>query len=112
MDVPGTPELPGTLWSVWTHSLPCGSIRRPSGLEYVSPSILPTRLEPPDWRSGSPARTTISHVNFVASGELPSSYHLMMRSEEHQSEIQSLMRISYAVFCLKKKKIKTQPQHI
>src|SRR3546814_10920645 len=26
------------------------------------------------------------------------------RSEEHQSEIQSLMRISYAVFCLKKKK--------
>src|SRR3546814_5851617 len=27
------------------------------------------------------------------------------RSEEHQSELQSLMRISYAVFCLKKKKI-------
>src|SRR3546814_3278783 len=30
------------------------------------------------------------------------------RSEEHTSELQSLMRISYAVFCLKKKKI---PQH-
>src|SRR3546814_6357378 len=29
------------------------------------------------------------------------------RSEEHTSELQSLMRISYAVFCLKKKKIKT-----
>src|SRR3546814_10787116 len=28
------------------------------------------------------------------------------RSEEHTSELQSLMRISYAVFCLKKKKIK------
>src|SRR3546814_7598071 len=27
------------------------------------------------------------------------------RSEEHTSELQSLMRISYAVFCLKKKKI-------
>src|SRR3546814_2550251 len=27
-----------------------------------------------------------------------------MRSEEHTSELQSLMRISYAVFCLKKKK--------
>src|SRR3546814_8235843 len=27
-----------------------------------------------------------------------------MRSEEHKSELQSLMRISYAVFCLKKKK--------
>src|SRR3546814_5834400 len=29
---------------------------------------------------------------------------LRMRSEEHTSELQSLMRISYAVFCLKKKK--------
>src|SRR3546814_2673784 len=29
------------------------------------------------------------------------------RSEEHTSELQSLMRISYAVFCLKKKKQKT-----
>src|SRR3546814_3948157 len=29
------------------------------------------------------------------------------RSEEHTSELQSLMRISYAVFCLKKKKITT-----
>src|SRR3546814_5570679 len=32
--------------------------------------------------------------------------HTDMRSEEHTSELQSLMRISYAVFCLKKKKIK------
>src|SRR3546814_4125001 len=30
------------------------------------------------------------------------------RSEEHTSELQSLMRISYAVFCLKKKKKHTQ----
>src|SRR3546814_4908956 len=29
---------------------------------------------------------------------------LNLRSEEHTSELQSLMRISYAVFCLKKKK--------
>src|SRR3546814_2823251 len=41
-----------------------------------------------------------------------------VRSEEHTSELQSLMRISYAVFCLKKKtdnihrnKIKTKPQN-
>src|SRR3546814_9205148 len=32
-----------------------------------------------------------------------------MRSEEHTSELQSLMRISYAVFCLKKKKKHTNP---
>src|SRR3546814_4442794 len=30
---------------------------------------------------------------------------IVYRSEEHTSELQSLMRISYAVFCLKKKKI-------
>src|SRR3546814_10345978 len=34
------------------------------------------------------------------------------RSEEHTSELQSLMRISYAVFCLKKKKNKTKAKQI
>src|SRR3546814_17464166 len=33
------------------------------------------------------------------------------RSEEHTSELQSLMRISYAVFCLKKKKYMPQMAH-
>src|SRR3546814_6084280 len=36
------------------------------------------------------------------------SYNKLIRSEEHTSELQSLMRISYAVFCLKKKKTTTQ----
>src|SRR3546814_8379971 len=35
---------------------------------------------------------------------------LVLRSEEHTSELQSLMRISYAVFCLKKKNNDQQPQ--
>src|SRR3546814_9047987 len=35
-----------------------------------------------------------------------------VRSEEHTSELQSLMRISYAVFCLKKKKKNTQHKPI
>src|SRR3546814_2192783 len=48
-------------------------------------------------------------VNIVARalielGQRP-DYLLIQRSEEHTSELQSLMRISYAVFCLKKKKI-------
>src|SRR3546814_4592386 len=34
---------------------------------------------------------------------------IMDRSEEHTSELQSLMRISYAVFCLKKKQNHTHP---
>src|SRR3546814_3294251 len=34
------------------------------------------------------------------------------RSEEHTSELQSLMRISYAVFCLKKKKVNKSKESI
>src|SRR3546814_9910982 len=36
--------------------------------------------------------------------QLPDMREVALRSEEHTSELQSLMRISYAVFCLKKKK--------
>src|SRR3546814_9799350 len=37
------------------------------------------------------------------------NYPELNRSEEHTSELQSLMRISYAVFCLNKKKKKIEP---
>src|SRR3546814_8930964 len=36
-------------------------------------------------------------------GQYGALHHPLRRSEEHTSELQSLMRISYAVFCLKKK---------
>src|SRR3546814_3322289 len=43
--------------------------------------------------------------------KLPLTLPPRLRSEEHTSELQSLMRISYAVFCLKKKqKITTSSQ--
>src|SRR3546814_10227296 len=42
----------------------------------------------------------------VADGVVAHVAHV--RSEEHTSELQSLMRISYAVFCLKKKKAKIE----
>src|SRR3546814_5899123 len=45
---------------------------------------------------------------FASVRELAEVERLSLRSEEHTSELQSLMRISYAVFCLKKKK---QTQH-
>src|SRR3546814_1128466 len=35
--------------------------------------------------------------------EIKRDYEFLLRSEEHTSELQSLMRISYAVFCLQKK---------
>src|SRR3546814_1357150 len=42
---------------------------------------------------------------------LADTYAKLTRSEEHTSELQSLMRISYAVFCLKKKKTRTMKHH-
>src|SRR3546814_5054406 len=41
---------------------------------------------------------------------LPASNSVLVRSEEHTSELQSLMRISYAVFCLKKKNNQSHEQ--
>src|SRR3546814_7307433 len=52
-------------------------------------------------RIGAPCRRT-AHFHAGA--------HRSPRSEEHTSELQSLMRISYAVFCLTKKKQKKQTQ--
>src|SRR3546814_13774744 len=52
---------------------PSGSMRRPSGLEKVSPSISPTRLLPPAASDGSPAPRKISQLKLVARGESPSS---------------------------------------
>src|SRR3546814_9643866 len=47
---------------------------------------------------------------FAEAGTQTLARHLE-RSEEHTSELQSLMRISYAVFCLKKKKKTTTTEH-
>src|SRR3546814_4504934 len=50
-------------------------------------------------------------AGMVIGGDPLANPHLQ-RSEEHTSELQSLMRISYAVFCLKKKKKHTNRQNI
>src|SRR3546814_5509259 len=50
----------------------------------------------------SPSSSSSATVWATSRSKCPST-----RSEEHTSELQSLMRISYAVFCLKKKKVKT-----
>src|SRR3546814_8864829 len=55
---------------------------------------------PPKSLDGTPITTRPRSRYFCQSACSPS----YCRSEEHTSELQSLMRISYAVFCLKKKK--------
>src|SRR3546814_6570480 len=58
--------------------------------------------------TGSDPRDTGPLRARIESGEIAGPRILTaMRSEEHTSELQSLMRISYAVFCLKKKKENT-----
>src|SRR3546814_8758939 len=67
------------------------------------------------------------HNNMIQSGNLTVHYNALAttslspevahqygitRSEEHTSELQSLMRTSYAVFCLKKKKTTTPNQNL
>src|SRR3546814_2763538 len=51
------------------------------------------------------------HSRTVRPSIPPHGHPARRRSEEHTSELQSLMRISYAVFCLKKKTTKTKTQH-
>src|SRR3546814_10742415 len=66
------------------------------------PSCVAKRLGRP-----SPARLWKDYSRRKAATGWTSSCspaHISRRSEEHTSELQSLMRISYAVFCLKKKK--------
>src|SRR3546814_1795877 len=45
-------------------------------------------------------------LHMIIAHQMKSAVNNKVRSEEHTSELQSLMRISYAVFCLKKKKTK------
>src|SRR3546814_3308801 len=56
----------------------------------------------------SRGRSDIATHSAVVPGLVPGTHSTLarggVRSEEHTSELQSLMRISYAVFCLKKKK--------
>src|SRR3546814_4105098 len=66
-----------------------------------TPFVVPQRwLAPRQFHGG---RVIISN-HAISIGCIDSCRQRLQRSEEHTSELQSLMRISYAVFCLKKKK--------
>src|SRR3546814_9104844 len=96
-------------------------IRRPprsTRTDTLFPYTTLFRSEAAEWRPGSKVVYT-KFADYVPRSESPSAAAggkvaaeppdeppgtRSRRSEEHTSELQSLMRISYAVFCLKKKK--------
>src|SRR3546814_9899295 len=96
-------------WEVRHHSHPCalirlngsgGSMTAQSAAERGAHADTPASLTIAAWREIA-GRIWVNsgrhNINLMAAG-------VAFRSEEHTSELQSLMRISYAVFCLKKKK--------
>src|SRR3546814_4916263 len=86
----------------WTTTLPV----QDSSEGTTSPTPLPLRVGAKAMTCSGPSWRRYS---------LPWRPRNTPRSEEHTSELQSLMRISYAVFCLKKKNTNTtqiQPRHL
>src|SRR3546814_10838774 len=73
--------------------------------EAAMPPILPAADEEARDAQLPALRCEREHIGVAEAveGEPPVKVTLAGRSEEHTSELQSLMRISYAVFCLKKK---------
>src|SRR3546814_9660666 len=64
-------------------------------------------MEAPRFASATPPPTSRGTEALERLSNLEARVEKQERSEEHTSELQSLMRISYAVLCLKKKKKKT-----
>src|SRR3546814_10104556 len=87
----------------------------------MRPATVRVTVLPPVDTSGWSVRTLASHVRAVrgmflrtlgqVEEEAETKHAKKPRSEEHTSELQSLMRISYAVFCLKKKNKQEKHTH-
>src|SRR3546814_1831236 len=98
------------LSGIWPKSLPdalLGRSRRPSGTQIPLEQrvddlehFAEVSFHLPEFQCGEETRAA------KAVNQARPDGHGLDRSEEHTSELQSLMRISYAVFCLKKKKNK------
>src|SRR3546814_6490444 len=73
-----------------------------------------TDMDAADTRAAIDAAATAMPAVLASPAGIKINFQLFdsVRSEEHTSELQSLMRISYAVFCLKKKKTHHREQHI
>src|SRR3546814_2249029 len=65
----------------------------------------------PTWKAATAVGKALAALNANTDAKKIEALAALSRSEEHTSELQSLMRISYAVFCLKKKKQKNISTH-
>src|SRR3546814_7232824 len=74
--------------------------RLPRTAQTLAEEALEPSLASPERPTGRPSRSRCAAPILA----LPGGGSVRARSEEHTSELQSLMRISYAVFCLKKNK--------
>src|SRR3546814_12190291 len=84
----------------------CEPFRGDAPFEFDSKTPTQERLA-----CGRGAMLVVRRHRSASAGASWHSDSYMLRSEEHTSELQSLMRISYAVFCLKKKKKNKMHQH-
>src|SRR3546814_2628692 len=84
-------------------SLVCGKEQAPQLTKGPKRSAGRTEPTAATWRLGQPRLPLARVTNRSQNQPTRESSLPIPRSEEHTSELQSLMRISYAVFCLKKK---------
>src|SRR3546814_7322478 len=70
-------------------------------MEKIDGVVLPETEVRTSWLYALSKRINTTPSLYLEAGAI---HGCVLRSEEHTSELQSLMRISYAVFCLKKKK--------
>src|SRR3546814_19967051 len=73
----------------------------PLGTIGARQSIQPSKIKGPDHRLSDPATEIDARTLEDSPGVFGRRLRVDPRSEEHTSELQSLMRISYACFCLK-----------
>src|SRR3546814_7215489 len=88
--------------------------RRRAHRELRSTSVSPpakTKMPPGPGSGPTIGVDRISNVPITSKAMRTAGWERRLRSEEHTSELQSLMRISYAVFCLKKKTNQHQQNH-
>src|SRR3546814_6330310 len=101
--------------------LPSGavtSLKLVAGVPLASGALVRITQRPPRWSasystSRSRGASTVNSRGSAAGAQRNSLDTVLStpRSEEHTSELQSLMRLSYAVFCLKKKKTLNTNEH-